>query len=240
MDNAPASGAGNTGSIPVGGISIRGKLMDQKHAVFLPENEPYLGRESVYHFDQIIISCLDVNRGVAAFTQTHRESLSNLQRAACQIIPQGINLALSIRELVRQGYLFGAVVLMRPLIERAAIISYLCEKPEAIALWESGWEYRKRPKLATMLEAMSGKADIETAKTICDEFNHIVHGDPLGSSFNLVALGDGGKGHAVSKILDHPGLCDFVCYQSYCYLIVLMGRMAEIFPNIGLNKGPIH
>jgi hypothetical protein len=37
--------------------------------------------------------------------------------------PQGISLALSIRELIRQGYLFAALVLVRPLIERAVRIS---------------------------------------------------------------------------------------------------------------------
>jgi len=91
--------------------------------VFTPENEPYLGRQSVFHFDQVIISCLEANAEIAAYT--HKNELNDLQKAACQIIPQGINLALSIREMVRQGYLFAAAVLMRPLIERAAIISYL-------------------------------------------------------------------------------------------------------------------
>ena len=92
----------------------------QPPAVFTPANEPYLGRQSVYHFDQVIVSCLEANARVAAYTHAHAHQLSDLQKAACQIIPQGINLALSIRELVRQGYLFAAVVLMRPLIERAA------------------------------------------------------------------------------------------------------------------------
>lgn len=67
--------------------------------VFTPQNEPYLGRESVYHFDQVIISCLEANTDVAEYT--HKNSLSDLQKAACQIMPQGINLALSIRECVR-------------------------------------------------------------------------------------------------------------------------------------------
>ena len=77
--------------------------------VFTPENEPYLGRESVYHFDQTILSCLEANAEITAYT--HKNKLNDLQKAACQIIPQGINLALSIRELVRQGYLFAAAVL---------------------------------------------------------------------------------------------------------------------------------
>ena len=202
-------------------------------AVFSPDNEPYLGRASVFHFDQVIVSCLEANADVAAYTHTHQ--LNDLQRAACQIIPQGINLALSIRELIRQGYLFAAVVLMRPLIERAAIISYLHEKPDDVALWHSGWEYRERPSLSTMLATMHGQTDISQAKQICDLFNHITHGDPVGASFNLVQLGERGLGYAVGKALLEPELCDFICFQSYCYLIVIMGRMAACFPGV---RGP--
>jgi hypothetical protein len=199
-------------------------------AVFTPDDEPYLGRQSVFHFDQMIVSGLEVNAEVATFTRERVSELSDLQKAACQIIPQGINLALSIRELVRQGYLFAAVVLMRPLIERAAIISYLHERPEEIRLWQDGWRYRERPSLATMLATMHGEADIDQAREICDTFNHVVHGDPIGSSFNLVDLGAGGLGYAVGKALSEPELCDFICLQSYCYLIVLVGRMAGCFP----------
>jgi hypothetical protein len=202
--------------------------------IFTPDNEPYLGRQSVYHFDQVIMSCLASNAKVAAYTRTH--NLSELQKAACQIIPQGINLALSIRELVRQGYLFAAVVLMRPLIERAAIISYLHENQEAVDLWKDGWRYKERPNLARMLASMRGKANLSEAQEICSTFNHIVHGDPIGSSFNLVDLGDGGLGYSVGKVLNAPELCDFICFQSYCYLIVLMSMMAACFPKVQVSS----
>ena len=133
--------------------------------VYLPHNEPYLGRASVYNFDQVIMSCLKQNADVSAYT--HRTRLSDLQKAACQIIPQGINLALTIRELIRQGYLFGALVLMRPLIERTATISYLYSNPKEIEAWKAGWEYKERPKLPVMLEFMSDKHDISETKQIC-------------------------------------------------------------------------
>jgi hypothetical protein len=209
------------------------KSTKEMPAVFTPDNEPYLGNQSVYHFDQVIISCMEANRDVAAYTHSHE--LNELQKAACQIIPQGINLSLSIRELVRQGYLFSAAVLMRSLIERAAMISYLCDKPEEVKLWKDGWKYRERPSLSKMLTTMHGEADIEQAKQICDTFNHLVHGDPIGSSFNLVTLDDKTLGYAVGKVLSEPEFCDFVCLQSYCYLIILMGRMTQCFPGI---KGP--
>ena len=196
--------------------------------IFTPQNEPYLGRESVYHFDQVIISCLEANTDIAEYT--HKNSLSDLQKAACQIIPQGINLALSIRECVRQGYLFAAAVLMRSLIERAATISHLHEKPAEVSLWQNGWKFRERPKLAEMLATMNKEVDTKKAQEICDIFNSLTHGDPIGASFNLVKLSSGGLGYSVGKVLNEPEFCDFICYQSYCYLIVIMGRMAGVFP----------
>jgi len=203
-------------------------------AVYLPSNEPYLGRQSVYQFDQVIISCLKVNADIVVYT--HQAKLSDLQKAACQIIPQGINLALTIRELVRQAYLFGALVLMRPLIERAAIISYLYTYPNEVEVWRNGWQYPRRPSLAKMLETMSGKADISVAKQICETFGHIVHGDPLGSQWNLVHLSSRGLGYSVGKVIDDPELCDFVCFQSYCYLIVVMGMVAACFPGVSIDS----
>lgn len=202
--------------------------LSKESPIFTPENEPYLGRESVYHFDQTILSCLEANAEIAAYT--HKNKLNDLQKAACQIIPQGINLALSIRELVRQGYLFAAAVLMRPLIERAAIISYLHEKPEEVSLWQTGWQYKERPSLSKMLATMNKEVDTKQAQEICNTFNSLTHGDPIGSSFNLVKLTSGGVGYSVGKVLNEPEFCDFICYQSYCYLIVVMGRMAGCFP----------
>jgi len=132
--------------------------------IFTPDNEPYLGRESVYHFDQVILSCLEANAEIAAFTHKNKNELSDLQKAGCQLIPQGINLSLSIRELVRQGYLFAAAVLMRSLIERTATISYLHEKPEEITLWKNGWQYKERPSLAKMLATMNKEVDTKQAQ----------------------------------------------------------------------------
>lgn len=202
--------------------------------VYLPSNEPYLGRESVHQFDIVIISCLKLNADIAAYTR--RTALSDLQNAACQIIPQAINLALTIRELVRQGYLFGALVLMRPLIDRAAIISYLYRHPSEVEAWKAGWQYRDRPSLSKMLETMSGKVDLTLTKQICDHFNHIVHGDPIGSDWNLVRLSDTSFGYSVGKVINDPELCDEICIQSFCYLIVLMGMMTACFPDAPHTK----
>lgn len=119
---------------------------------------------------------------------------------------------------------------MRSLIERAATISYLHEKPAEVLLWQNGWKFRERPKLAEMLATMNKEVDTKKAQEICDIFNSLTHGDPVGASFNLVKLSSGGLGYSVGKVLNEPEFCDFICYQSYCYLIVIMGRMAGVFP----------
>jgi len=189
--------------------------------------------QSILWFDRVIVWALEGNALVATHTHLHAETLSGLQRAACQIIPQGINIALSIRELLRQAYLFPALVLMRPLLERAAVISYLSVHHDAVSLWESGWKYGERPSLAKMLNAMGGaNVDGGQAKKVCDAHNHIVHGDPIGSFSNLVRLGNGRAAYASGKRTDSPELADAVATEAQCYLIVVASRMIEVFPEV--------
>lgn len=201
--------------------------------VFTPANEPYLGRQALLTFDQEIPFSLWVSGQIAAYTRSHREELTDLQHAACQIVPQGINLALSIRELIRQGYLFAALVLIRPLIERAAIVSYLCDRPDAIERWKGGWRFRDRPPLSTMLHSMArGTAEFEVAKDICEHYGHIVHGDPASAEWNRIPLDDGSLGYAVGKVLNHPSLCDELALQGWAYLRDLVARATTCFPEV--------
>ncbi len=197
--------------------------------IFTPDDEPYLGRPSVFHFDQMISITMQENSRVAAATM--QGGLSELQLAASQIIPQGLNLALSIRELVRQGYLFASAVLLRPLMERAAIISYLQKNSSAIAVWKEGWKFRERPSLASMLETISDqKVDLKKAREVCETLSHLVHGDPASSDLNLVPLGNAGMGYTPSKALNSPDVCDFVCFLVLTWLVVLLGMMCACFP----------
>ncbi len=181
-------------------------------------------------FDLVITQALEDSGKVASFTR--ETDVSPLQRAAAEIIPQGLNLALSIRELVRQGYLFGAVVLLRPLMERAAIASYLHANPTAVSLWEDGWQRQARPSTARMLAAMNSEFNQAEVERLLQTFNHIVHGDPNSIPFNLIDLGEGAWGHTVGKNVTDGKLCDFVCDQAMCWLVVLAGRMAGCFPGI--------
>src|ERR1700730_10702689 len=136
-------------------------------------DDPYLGRESVFHFDQMISAAVEKNRLVAEWT--HSNALPPLQKAASEILPHAFSLACAVRELIRTGYLFPAEVLIRPLLERAAVISYLVEVPDSVPLWEKGWPYKTRPSLAAMLVHMRGAKheDKETARLIVDHFNAI-------------------------------------------------------------------
>ena len=69
------------------------------------------------------------------------------------------------------------------------------------------------------------------ARDICAAHNHIVHADPVGTYYNLIHLGDGRAAYASSKMLDSPDLADSICIEAQCYLIVLGGRMAQVFPD---------
>ena len=93
-----------------------------------------------------------------------------------------------------------------------------------------GWEFRERPPLSKTLDTMSGLADLKEAKKICELFGYIVHVDPIGAKWNMVSTQSGGLGYSTGKTLNDPGLYDFICFQSYLYLIVLMGMIAACFP----------
>lgn len=201
--------------------------------IFTPDNEPYLGRESVYQFDKMILSAMEVNQSAASASSLGE--LSRLQRAACQLIPQGFSIALSIRELVRQGYLLSAEILLRPLVERTSTISYLAENEDQIVLWEAGWPHKRRPPLEKRLVSMSNSATADRAENECrvkavlDYFNSMVHGDPISADRNLGRTSRGEIGYLSSKSLYDGEKCDSVCFFSASMLIVLAARGAEIF-----------
>ena len=121
--------------------------------VFTPSDEPYLGRKLLFEFDKLICACMELNSRCAP--ASHGVELSDFQRALCILAPQTISLALSIRELIRQGYLFGAKVLIRPLVERSVTMLYLFHNDEGIKLWNEGWDYKERPSLQKMFENLT-------------------------------------------------------------------------------------
>lgn len=205
--------------------------------VFDPGNEPYLGRKLLVHFDEMISCCLENNSVIAP--KTHDVSLNNMQKMACQVIPQSISLALSIRELIRQGYLFGGHVLVRSFAERVMILMFLHLNPEKIELWNDGWQPHKAPSLAKMLEEVTKNTDPDThlrGFEMTKHFNSLVHGKPDSILWNVVDLEEGKWGHAPSKILNRPKLCDDLCVEVLLYMCMLVSMMCTFFPELENEK----
>jgi len=151
---------------------------------------------------------------------------------ACQVVAQAISIALSIRELIRQGYLFGGHVLLRALAERSAILLYLHYYPTEINKWNRGWEHNETPSLAKMFEKIQAKQ--QPGSPICGgdltaPMNSLLHSKPDSAPWNLIQLKDGGFGHAVSKILDRPELCDKLCANAIPWLVVVQVMMVAYF-----------
>jgi hypothetical protein len=198
--------------------------------IYTPDNEPYLGRETLLAFDNAIIASMKTNEKIAP--HTYKIEKSDLQTAACQIVPQGISIALSIRELVRQGYLFGALVLMRSLIERAVTILYLHHNPDKVKIWNRGWKYNERPNLSEMLTVIGKNKFQNIGSTITPLYNSLTHGDPESAVWNLIKTEDENVGYSVSKILDNPSLCDKICLEGSTWLLILISMASGIFPNV--------
>ncbi len=210
-------------------------MMDRNNemmpVVFTPSNEPYLGRNLLFHFDQIISSVMDQNAGTAPMS--HGRSLTDHQRMACQVIAQAISIMLSIRELIRQGYLFGAHVLVRAFVERAAILLYLHLHPEKIECWNLGWNQKDAPGLAKMFDAIQGKQQHNAkipGRDLTASMNSLLHAKPDSAPWNFVSIGENRVGHAVSKILNRPELCDDLCANVIPWVAVVQGMMAAYFP----------
>jgi hypothetical protein len=206
-------------------------MEDEIPSVFTPDNEPYLGRPMLAEFDQEIESILEQSNKTAALT--HTLALTDQQNMACITIPQAISIILSIRELVRQGYLFGANILVRSLVERAAILLYIKHYPSEIEIWNQGWQKPSAPDLSRMLDKISsaiGDAPEIRGKDITASMNSLLHGKPDSASLNLVDTGLGQLGFAPSKILNRPDLCDDLCEFVIPWIAVIHAMMAAYFP----------
>ncbi len=204
--------------------------------VFTPDNEPYLGRPLLFEFDKLICSCLELNSKCAP--ASHGPGLSDFQRALCILVPQTISLALSIRELIRQGYLFGAKVLIRPFVQRAVTMLYLFHNHDALQIWNEGWDYKRRPGLQKMVEYLNDvvlKGAFPSLKGFTHDFNSVTHGDPFSGKWNIVLQG-GVPVFLASKNLGSPELADEICAGVIPWLAATTGMMAAALIAVGLDR----
>jgi hypothetical protein len=210
---------------------------DEGPIIFTPDNEPYLGRAALLQFDQEISAALEQNAITAP--ASHTLQLTDHQKMACLLLPQSISIALSIRELIRQGYLFGGSVLLRSLVERAAILFYLFLYPDQIGKWNRGWQGSEAPNLSQMLDAIADKQDVPPplkGRQITAFMNSLLHGKPDSSDWNTIKIAPGQIGIAPSKILDRPDLCDDLCSNAVPWLVVVHAMMGAYFPEMEENK----
>lgn len=204
--------------------------------IFTPENEPYRGRKLLFHFDKIIVSIMEHNTFAAK--KSHDIELTDCQKMACQVISQAISIALSIRELIRQGYLFGAYVLLRPLAERSMILLYLYYFPEDIIHWNNGWHQHDAPGFSKMIDKIAKKTP-ESPKVrgvdALKNMNSLLHAKPDSAYYNVVPMDNSRVGFAPSKILNRPKLCDDLCADILPTLSIILGMMAAYFQS---NESP--
>jgi len=176
--------------------------------VFSPDNEPYLGSKLLKLFDDTIVKSMAVHRQLAA--RTYAADLSPLQIAATEIIPQGVNIALSMRELIRQGYLFSAGILMRPLVERTGMIYYLQKNPEAVTSWHDGWPRKSQPTFDKLLDLIMPSTSDEERKATLELLHKLVHSDPRTTGYNSTTRSDGLRASAAGKELNEPMKADAI------------------------------
>jgi hypothetical protein len=200
--------------------------------VFMPHNEPYLGHPTLLEFDHAIVPAMKINTRLAQ--GSFNRQLSPVEQTATQLIPQAISITLSIRELIRQGYLFSAGLLLRPLIERVGTVEYLRVHPEAVEAWHMGWPPEARPRLQELLEATSEaeSADPEELKTFASMLYKLIHPDPTGGLWNMIIHENGRPAFSSGKIFDDPQLCDFVSVTACRFLCLAMRIAKNIFEPI--------
>lgn len=204
--------------------------MKEIPVVFTPDNEPYLGRSLLFGFDQIIISTLELNSKIAPIT--HTIALNGHQKMASQIIPQTLSIILSIRELIRQGYLFSSFILLRSVVERASILLYLNLFPEKIQIWENGWNRKEAPELSKMIDEIQSKwkdGPIIKGKDYTSFMNSLLHGKPDSEYYSIVPMDFGKIGHTSSKSLDRPDLCDNLCADLISWIAIIQAMMRKYF-----------
>jgi len=201
--------------------------MSRDAVIFTPDNEPYLGCASLLTLDKAIPRALQVHAAIGP--KTFSADLSQLQRCAAEIIPQGVSIALSIRELIRQAYLFSAAVLMRPLVERTGLMQYLATYPSAVNAWHAGWPRKSQPQFEQLLALVLPDASTEHRTEVGSLLHKLVHTDPKSALFNMFRRDDGSLAFASGKVLTRPDSADVIAELANICLRRLTATLALVF-----------
>jgi len=200
-------------------------------AVYLPHNEPYLGRVALLQLDREIPRALQENLAVAK--HTFEITKTPLQAAACELIPQTISIALSVRELLRQGYVFSAVILLRPMLERLALMVFLRDHPDKVASWHKGWDRKAQPSFNVLMDHLVKSNDRASTEAERQQFSallhKVVHPDPAAAIWNLTER-EGAPAFASGKLIDAPDACDFCATFTHRCLSHAIRVALAIFP----------
>lgn len=178
------------------------KPFDPPSTVSSPDDEPYLGNEQVHVFDLTIIRAMQVLN--EAGDRTFATSMTPLQSAAAEIVPQGVSIVLSIRELIRQAYLYPAAILVRPLVERTGMVQHLVMNPKAVDAWHAGWPRKSQPDFQMLLGLVDSTSSVDEKEITRQVLHKLVHSDPQGSKFNMFARDDGSLAYASGKEIGQP------------------------------------
>jgi hypothetical protein len=167
--------------------------------IYLPHNEPYLGSKSLLAFDMAIPRAMQVHAAIGS--TTFSRELSPLQRCAVEIIPRGVSIALSIRELIRQAYLFSAAILMRPLVERTGLMQHFVTYPNEVTAWHAGWPRKGQPTFDALFALVMPDASVDHREQITSLMHKLAHTDPKSALFNMFRRPGGSLAFASGKVL---------------------------------------
>jgi hypothetical protein len=87
--------------------------------------------------------------------------------------------------------------------------------------------------LAKMFDAIGRKWHQDSpvrGRDLTASMNSLLHAKPDSAPWNMMSVDQERQGHAVSKILNRPELCDDLCAEVIPWIAVVQGMMAAYFP----------
>ena len=155
-----------------------------------------------------------------------------IQKATLELAIPTISIAAGVRELIREGCLVPALVLLRSLIERTATLNYVIHVPGALEMWESGWPHQSRPSLRLRLSSMlrlSGDAADQLMEAM-SAYNGMVHGDPKAAGQNRIQLPGDDMPVAITHDYGSPQRASAIALEAGVMLAYLSALIEVAYP----------